>query len=155
MRPAAGTSFSRSGAPLPAGAAGVGAQRRARPDDRLGEEMARHDDQLDDAMRRAVVAHDEQARIVRRRQPLLHRPPRPRRQHPGDGALPGLELVLLAAGGAAEVADAGVVGQGRQPVGGTGGAEAVLRHPALGQMARLLGRAGVGGARLGEAETAP
>ena len=143
------------GAALPAGAAGVGAQRRARSDDRLGEEMARHDDQLADAMRRAVVAHDEQAGIVGRRQPLLHGPPRPGGQHPGDGALSGLELIFLAAGGAAEVADAGVVGQGRQAIGRTGGTEAVLGHPALGQMASLLRPALVDGGGLGEAELAP
>ena len=76
-------------------------------------------------------------------------------RRPGDGALPGLELVLLAADGAAEVADAGVVGENRQPVGRTGAAEAVLGHPALGQVARLLGRAGVDGARLAEAQPAP
>lgn len=44
-----------------------------RLDGRLGDEVARNDDQVADARPRLVIAHDHQAGVVRRRQPGRHR----------------------------------------------------------------------------------
>lgn len=141
-------------APLPARAPRGRRQRLAGLDDVGGEEVTGHHDQAGHSARARVIAHGEQAGIVALRQPPHHRAIGAVGDRPAQPAGLGLQLELLGAGVADEVADGRVVRQLPQPLRAAGRTEQMRGGPALGQGADVLGRAAIDGLLLGEAERA-
>lgn len=82
-------------AALPAGAAGVRAERLAALDDLRREEVLRHDDQVGDRQPGAVIGHQHKARVVGLGQPLGHRSPGAVDHLAAEAAVLALEFVFL------------------------------------------------------------